>query len=332
MGRGGARQGGCGALLDSSLVRRRLTVLLALPALALAACSSSGSSSPTSAATPPTLASAPASVTGSPSAAAAETATAPSSSSAECAPGQLKTRTSGTLTVATDKPAYGPWFADDDPTNGKGFESAVAYAVAEKLGYPKDKVTWTVASFNSVIAPGPKSFDVDLNEVSITPARAKAVDFSSGYYDVAQTVIALKKNGIAKATTLAGLKDAKLGAQVGTTSYKAITEQIKPGPQPQVYDSNDLAKKALENGQIDGLVVDLPTAFFITSAELADATIVGQLAQSGGTAEQFGMVLDKGSPLTSCVTQAVDALRADGTLEKLQQQWLAQGGAPVLTP
>lgn len=293
---------------------RPVTLALVLPLLALAACSSGGTTASPARGAPGTGGGSPA------------------SSAPACAPGQLPTRTAGTFTVATDKPAYGPWFDNDDPTNGKGYESAVAYAVADRLGYPKAKVTWTTASFNSVIAPGPKTFDVDVNQVSITPERAKGVDFSTGYYDVAQTVIALKKSRLAQATSLADLKSAKLGAQVGTTSYQAITTQIAPSSTPGVYDSNDLGKKALQNGQIDGLVVDLPTAFYITNAELQDATIVGQLPPSGATPEQFGLVLDKGSPLTVCVSQAVDALRADGALSRLQGQYLAKAGAPVLKP
>ncbi len=254
-----------------------------------------------------------------------------SASPAACEKGALPTLKDGTFTVATDKPAYGPWFEDDDPTNGKGYESAVAYAVADQLGYPKDKVTWVTASFNSVIAPGPKPFDVDINQVSITPERKQGLDFSSGYYDVRQAVITTKGSPIAEAKSIADLKDAKLGAQVGTTSFTAIKDQIKPSTQPLVFDSNDLAKAALMNGQIDGLVVDLPTAFYLVNAELTDGVIVGQLPKVAGAEEQFGMVLDKGSALTPCVTDAVDALRKDGTLDKLQATWLTQAGAPELS-
>ena len=217
------------------------------------------------------------------------------------------------------------------PENGEGFESAVAYAVANRLGYAKDDVVWIRVTFNNAIAPGPKQYDFDINQFSITEERKQAVDFSSPYYDVRQTVIATKSSKIAGVKTLAELKDAKLGAQVGTTSYQAITDVIKPSGQPSVYNSNDDAKKALQNGQIDGLVVDLPTAFFMTAAELDDGVIVGQLPQTG-TPEQFGLVLDKGSPLTSCVTRAVDELRASGMLSALEKQWLAQvAGAPELS-
>ncbi|MFD0579779.1 ABC transporter substrate-binding protein [Dactylosporangium darangshiense] len=262
---------------------------------------------------------------------AAPAAPAGTGSAAACAPAQLKTVAAGKLTVGTDDPVYPPWFSDNKPDNGQGFEAAVAYAVAEKLGYTKDQVAWTRVTFNNAIAPGPKTFDFDINEFSITDERRKAVDFSSPYYDVTQTVIALKSSKIAGAKTLADLKGAKLGAQVGTTSYRSITEVVKPTAQPSVYNNNDDAKKALQNGQIDGLVVDLPTAFYITGAEITDAVIVGQLPQTSGTPEQFGLVLDKGSTLTGCVSGAVDALRTDGTLKRLQEQWLsATQGAPTL--
>jgi polar amino acid transport system substrate-binding protein len=247
-----------------------------------------------------------------------------------CAKDQLKVRTPGKLTIGTDKPAYSPWFVDDDPTSGKGFESAVAYAVAEKLGFGKADVTWTVAAFNTVIAPGPKPFDVDVNQVSITEERRKNVDFSSGYYDVAQALVTVKGSKVAGAKGIADLKGAKLGAQVGTTSYRTITEVIKPDAAPAVFDKNDDAKLALGNGQVDGIVVDLPTALYLAAAEIKDGVVAGQF-EAGGTPEQFGMVLDKGSALTACVSKAVDALRADGTLDKLETEWLTkENGAPVL--
>jgi polar amino acid transport system substrate-binding protein len=254
-----------------------------------------------------------------------------SASAPSCTPQTMKTHTAGTLTVATDSPAYPPWFVDDKPANGKGYESAVAYAVAKQLGYSTDQVKWVTAAFNSVIAPTPKNFDFDVNQVSISATRAKAVDFSSGYYDVAQSVVTLKSNKYANATSIAALHGAKLGAQQGTTSLDAITSVIKPGRTPAEYPRNELAVQALKNGQIDGLVVDLPTGLYITAAELDNAKIVGQLPDPSGQPEQFGLVLDKGSSLTSCVSQAVDALRADGTLAHLQQQWLTSAaGAPEL--
>jgi polar amino acid transport system substrate-binding protein len=247
-----------------------------------------------------------------------------------CTKDKLKTKTPGKLTVATDEPAYEPWFSDNLPASGKGFESAVAYEVAEQLGFARIDVQWIRVRFENAIAPGPKEFDFDINQFSITQERQRVVDFSAPYYLVRQAVVAGKDSKIAGKTTLAALKDAKLGAQVGTTSYQAITDIIQPTVKPQVYNSNDDAKKALQNGQIDGLVVDLPTAFSITS-ELTDTTVVGQLPQVG-VPEAFGLVLDKDSPLTGCVSMAVNALRENGTLAKLEETWLAEvAGATELT-
>jgi polar amino acid transport system substrate-binding protein len=251
-----------------------------------------------------------------------------------CAKDALKLVKDGTLTVGTDKPAYAPWFVDDTPSNGNGFESAVAYAVADKLGFSKDQVSWITASFDSAIQAGPKDFDFDINQVSITDDRKKNIDFSSGYYDVAQAIITTKGSKIANAKSVADLKGAKLAAQTGTTSYKVITDIIKPTQKPGVYNTNDDAKLELANGQVDGLVLDLPTALYEASGaddQLKDGALIGQFENAGGTPEQFGLVLDKGSALTSCVTKAVDALRADGTLKKLEAQWLTStAGAPVI--
>jgi polar amino acid transport system substrate-binding protein len=253
-----------------------------------------------------------------------------SSSGASCSPATMHTHTAGTLTVGTDSPAYPPWYVNNDPTNGKGYESAVAYAVAKQLGYSRNHVKWLKVPFNSVIAPTPKNFDFDINQVSITPKRAKAVDFSSGYYDVAQAIVMLKDDKYAHATSIADLHGAKLGAQQGTTSFDAINNVIKPGTTPLEYPSNILAVQALKNGTIDGLVVDFPTALYVSAVQVNNSTIVGQLPVTGQP-EQFGLVLDKGSSLTSCVSAAVDALRAKGTLARLQKKWLTGGaGAPVL--
>lgn len=260
-----------------------------------------------------------------------DTTTPSASAAATCAPASLKTLTAGKFTIGTDTPAYEPWFKDNKPDSGQGFESAVAYQVAERLGYQKTDVVWTSVTFNNAIAPGPKTFDIDINQFSITDERKQAVDFSSPYYLVRQTVITTKGSKIAGAKSLADLAGAKLGAQVGTTSYQAITDLIKPTTGASVFNNNDDAKKALENGTVDGIVVDLPTAFYMTGAELKDGVIVGQLAQVG-VPEQFGIVLDKGSPLTGCVSKAVDQLRQDGTLAVLEKTWLADtAGAPELS-
>jgi polar amino acid transport system substrate-binding protein len=259
-----------------------------------------------------------------------------SASAAACSKDSLQVRTPGKLTIGTDDPAYAPWFVDFEPSNGKGYESAVAYAVAERLGFATTDVTWTTAQFNNAIAPGPKTFDFDVNQISITEERKKNVDFSSGYYDVTQTVVTVTGSKAAGAKSLADLKGLKLGAQVGTTSLQAIERTIAPSGKPAVFNTNDDAKLALANGTVDAIVVDSPTALYLSTAKPADGglengQIVGQLPGASGQPEQFGLVLDKGSPLTSCVTQAVDALRADGTLQRLDEQWLAgTAKAPIL--
>jgi polar amino acid transport system substrate-binding protein len=244
-----------------------------------------------------------------------------------CDPAGLELKTDGVLTVGTDKPAYPPYFEDDDPSNGKGFESAVAYAIADELEL--DRVEWTVVPFNASFAPGPKDFDFDINQISITPKRAERVDFSDPYYTAPQAVIALKSSDAANATSLADLQDAKLGVQIGTTSLDAVMETIQPSSQPQVFnDSNDTVR-ALKTERVDAIVVDLPTAFYLTAAEVPEATIVGQFDAPGG--DDWGVVLEKDSPLTDCVNQALAALKEDGDLQELTDKWMGgQAGAPEL--
>src|SRR4051794_30323089 len=249
-----------------------------------------------------------------------------------CTPEALQTLEPGTLTIATDQPAFEPWMVDDTPENGQGFESAVAYAVAEQLGYGKDDVAWTRVPFTAAIQPGTRPFDFDINQFSITEERKQAVDFSSPSYRVSQAVITPAGSPADGATSLAELRGLRLGAQVSTTSLDVLTDVIKPDGDPVVFNTNDDAKLALQNGQVDGIVVDLPTAFFITSAELDNGVIVGQVENSGDGGDQFGLLLEKDSPLTDCVSQAVDALRDDGTLADLEQQWLSDvADAPVLS-
>jgi polar amino acid transport system substrate-binding protein len=248
--------------------------------------------------------------------------------SAACTKDTLATRTKGRLTVATDKPAYPPYFEDDKPSNGKGFESAVAFAIADKLGFARSDVKWTVVPFNSSYAPGPKKFDFDVNQISITNARRKRVDFSSPYFTAPQAVVALNGTGAAKATSLAELQPAKLGIQVGTTSLDAVQNVIKPSSDPQVFnDSNDTVR-ALKTKRVDAIVVDLPTAFYLTGAEIDDSKIVGQFNAPGG--DSWGALLQKGSKLTPCVSKAVDDLKADGTLSKLQNASMGGDSAPQL--
>ena len=246
----------------------------------------------------------------------------PSPSDTSCAVENLAVKTAGKITIGTDSPAYSPWYVDDDPSNGEGFESAVAYAVAEQLGFAASDVVWVVSPFNSIIAPGAKDFDFAINQVSITDERKNAVDFSTGYYNVNQALITYAGSPIDGATSLAELKDAKLGAQVGTTSYNTIVDVIQPTQDVAAFNDNDVAVKSLNNEQIDGLVVDLPTAFFMTAVQLDNGVIVGQFP-TDGDGEQFGLVLDKDSALSTCVSAAVDALWDAGSLDDLVQQWLA---------
>jgi polar amino acid transport system substrate-binding protein len=243
--------------------------------------------------------------------------------SPECAPDQLPLNAAGHLTIATDSPAYEPWFVDDDPTNGKGYESAVAYAVADKLGFGPDEVEWTVVPFNTSYKPGDKDFDFDINQISISPARAEVVDFSDGYYAASQAVIALKGSPVAEATSIAELADYNLGAQTGTTSLSAIRDVIKPANDPAVFEDTNAAKQALLNGQIDAILADLPTAFYISAVEIPKSTIVGQFQPTTGEQEEFGLLFQKGNPLVPCVNEALAALEADGTLAQLEQEWLS---------
>jgi polar amino acid transport system substrate-binding protein len=265
--------------------------------------------------------------------------TTTSKSAASCTKSQLTLVKPGQLTVGTDNPAYPPWYAGgtkssfwkiNDPSNGKGFESATVYAVAKQLGFSRSAVHWTYVPFNRSFAPGKKSFDFDINQISYTPARAKVVTFSKSYYNVNQAIVVLKGTPIASVHTIAGLRPFKLGAQVGTTSYDFIKSTIKPTKQPAVYPQNAGAVQALKNKQIDGLVVDLPTAFYVTGAQVQNSTVLGQF-ETGGGAGYFGMVFAKGNSLAACVDKTLAKLRANGTLQQIQQKWLSKAtGAPIL--
>ena len=272
--------------------------------------------------------------------AAGTTTSAETTGDENCARDQLDLTSAGKLTIGTDNPAFPPWFDGgspkgskweiNDPSKGQGFEGAVAYAVAEEMGFAKNEVEWVVVPFDQSFKPGPKSFDFDINQISIKPERAKNVDFSEPYYDVNQALVALKGSTLANAKTLAAVKDAKLGAQIGTTSLTYIQDEIEPSKDPSVYNTNNDVISALKAKQIDGIVVDLPTAFYVTAVQVPAGTIVGQFPDAGEQ-EQFGLVLAKDSPLTACVDKAVTALRDDGTLDQIQQKWLAdKANAPVL--
>ncbi len=275
-----------------------------------------------------------------------EQSVAPSEAAATpdaCAKDNLTLVSAGTFTIGTDNPAYPPYFLENadgsktdpwelgDPTNGTGFESAVGYAIAEQLGFSKEEVTWVVVPFANSFAPGPKTFDIDLNQVSFKPERAESADLSEGYYFGNQSLVAMEGTPIASATKISDLKDYTFGAQVGTTSLDAINSVIAPTKTAQVYDTNDAAIQALGQGTIDGVVVDLPTADFITNVQLEKSTIVGQF--EGGTPEHFSAVLAKDSTLTPCVDAAIAALTDDGTLDALASQFLPfQDAVPVIQP
>ncbi len=310
----------------------RAIAALALIAAFAAACSSG-----------PTAPSASTAPTDAPTVAPSDAAT-PEPTPGACAKDNLALTTAGTLTIGTDNPAYPPYFEFSesptapwelgDPTTGGGFEGAFAYALAEELGFTKDEVTWTVVPFLNSFAPGTKAFDIDINQVSNKPERAPNVDLSQGYYFVNQSVVARAGTPVASATSIADLKGYRFGAQVGTTSYDTIVSTIAPTAEPMVYDTNDAAIEALKVGQIDAIVVDLPTAFFITAVQMDDGVIVGQFpSQVGADAEHFSVVLTKGSALTACVNAAIAAMDADGRIAAITQEWLAdKADAPVFQP
>ncbi len=290
--------------MKNATTRRFGTALIAASALLLTAC---GSSAETAASAAPTT---------------AETA------ASACAPESLQTLTSGKLAIATGEPAYFPWVIDDAPESGEGFEAAVAYAVATQLGFAKEDVSWVRTTFDGAITPGVKDFDFNLQQFSITEERKAAVDFSSAYYSAPQAIVSYAGSPIEGLTTIEELKGAKLGAGVGTTSLDAISAVF--GSEPQAFNDNAAAVAALKNGQIDGIVVDLPTAFYLSGVEVEGGIIVGQLPSTGDNGD-FGLLLTKDSPITSCVSQAVDAIRASGELDEITAKWLSSdAGAPVL--
>jgi polar amino acid transport system substrate-binding protein len=233
-----------------------------------------------------------------------------------CATENLKLVTPGTLTVATDTPAFPPWVLKNDPTSGMGYESAVAYEIATRLGFSEDQVTWVSEPFNKSYAPGPKDFDFDLNQISVTPEREQAVSFSQSYYDVTQALIVNEGTPIASATSVSDLKGYKFGAQVGTTSLDFINQVIQPDQDAFVYDSTSDALTALKTGQIDGTLLDLPTASYSAGK---GQVVVGQFASTG---EHFGALFQKDNPLVTCVNKVLDDMRAGGVLDELEQQYL----------
>jgi polar amino acid transport system substrate-binding protein len=256
---------------------------------------------------------------------------------ASCEKESLELVNPGQLTIGTDNPAFPPWFEGTkefdpwDPTTEptkKGYEQETAYAIAEQLGFTDAEVKWTVVPFNQSFRPGPKKFDFDINQISYKPERAEAVDFSDSYYDVEQAIVTVEGSKIDGAMAISDLKDAKLGAQIGTTSLEAINDTIQPSSEPSVFDTNNDAISALKAKQVDGIVVDFPTALFMAAVQVDQGKVAGRLpAPEDG--EYFGVVLEKDSSLTECVNEAIQAIKDDGTLDDLEQKWLA-GSAPVL--
>ena len=272
----------------------------------------------------------------------AATATGSPDSTAQagaCAKANLELIEEGRLTLGTDNPAFPPWWGGGEtrkpwkisnPYSGQGYESAVAYAVAGQLGFAKGQVDWRHVPFAQSYRPGDKNFDFYMAQVSYTPERDRVVDFSNAYYFVNQALVGRRGTPIARAKTRAQLRPYRLGAQLGTTSYQYIQNHIRPTSRPLAYRSNDLAVQALKNGRIDGIVVDLPTAFFVTAVQVEDGVIVGQFPNRGGR-ERFGMVFEQGNALRRCVNRALGRLWANGTIKRIQTRWLSQaGGAPVI--
>ena len=304
---------------------KRITItaiaLTATAALGLSACSSSSQSNSTTTTTFPvttTTAASSASINGLPSLASCQT-TVPS-----------EVHTKGVFTAATDNPVYTPWFVNNTPSNGQGYESAVAYAVAADLGYPHQKVTWATEAFDSSYAPGPKNFDFDINEISVTPDRSTVVSFSNSYYDTTQSIVALAGSAIAKNHSPAALKTYLYGDQIGTTGLSYITSYIQPTKAPRVYNTLDEAVTALETKQIDAIVVDTPDGQYMASSQVKDGVQVGQFPATG---EHYGLLMQKNSPLVPCVNAALAALTKNGTLAKLQKQYLGiYNAVPQIKP
>ena len=299
----------------ASRAMRRLVLLLAAVVLAVSAAGCGGSKKSSSGTTTGTTAQA-------------------------CTKSNLHLVHSGQLTIGTGNPAYPPWFAGgtkssywkvDDPNNGQGYESAVAYEVAKQLGFSKPEVKWVAVGFNPSIAPGPKNYDFNIQQVSFNPQRAKAVGFSRSYFQENQSVVGLQGTPITSAKTFADLQKYKLGAEVGTTSYDYIVNNIKPSQKPQVYDTLNDAITALKNHQIDGLVTDFPGAYYIADVQLSNGVIVGRLPTIGAE-EHFGMTLEKGNQLVDCLNRALATLKQDGTLQQLEQKWITgKAKAPLIT-
>ncbi len=310
--------------------------------LALLAACSNGGASPSAATSDSPASAAPASVA---PASAGASAGASADATSECAPETLETKTAGQLTIGTDNPAFPPYWdppADGeeptdpwelgDPTNKRGFEGAVAWAIAEELGFDDDSVEFIAVPFDNSYAPGEKEFDFYLAQVSYTPERAEQVDMTDGYYFSNQALVANAGTPITEATSIEDVAEYRLGVQVGTTSLTYIEDEIQPSQDASVYNTNDAAIAALNAGQVDGIVVDLPTAFFITAVQMEEGVVVGQFPESSATGEEyFSLVLELDSPLTDCVNEAIASLTDSGELEAITEEWMSENvDVPVL--
>jgi len=286
-------------------MRKSLIGLLAVAGLTLSACGGSSESSDTTAAA--------------------------GTSGNECTTG--KTLAEGKLTIGTGNPAFSPWVENDAPEAGEGFEAAVAYAVATQLGFSTENVSWVRTSFDEAIQPGAKNFDFNLQQYSITDERKQTVSFSDPYYTTNQAIVGYADSAAASATTVAELQGLKFGVQSGTTSLEFLNTVVMPTNEPYVYDDNAAAKAALEAKQIDAIVVDLPTAFYISAVEIEGTKVIGQFPAGEGTvADQFGLVFDLDSPLVECVNVALAALKESGELATIEQTWLSdKTSAPVIS-
>ena len=244
--------------------------------------------------------------------------------------------TKGTLTVATDNPAYTPWFVNNKPSNDQGYESQVVYAIANELGIKKSHVKWVVEPFDNSYAPGPKSFDFDINEISYTSARAQVVTFSTSYYNVQQSIVALKTNKIVKDHSPSQLKNYQYGDQIGTTGLAFIDEHIKPTKPARVYSTLANAISALQNGQIDAIIVDTPDGQYMAQSEILNTKqkpVATQVGQFPSTGEHYGLLFQKGDPLVGCVNEAINALTSNGTIAQLQKKWLSiYTSVPTIQP
>jgi polar amino acid transport system substrate-binding protein len=307
-------------IMRRSPALRRIIPVIAVGALVLAACGSDDDDT-SAPATDPVGTDAPATT---------DDSAAGDGTGNECTTGN--TLTEGVLTPATGDPAFFPYVLDDTPESGEGFEAAVVAAVARELGFSPENVQWTRVGFNEAIAPGAKDFDFNVQQFSITAERAEVVSFSDPYYSSNQAIVALADSPAQGATTLADLTDLKFGAQVGTTSLDFITDVIQPTQEPFVYDDNTAAKAALEANQIDAVVLDLPTAFYVSAVEFDNANVVAQFpAEAGGTTDDFGMVFELDNPLVECVNEALTTLRDSGELADITNEWMSDfADAPVI--